>query len=262
VSSGTVSFEITGTTVANAAVQMVFNPSLGAWTGFYTLLHSDGTATQTVRATATDTTGNSGSGTHSIGIEAPPLTLQPLEAKITFDPQTKDLAVKAVCNAGCVSPVIVAFTTSSSGGGGEDNEGDHIGSRGENSHDENQGTTRTYSLSDSTGHTVKLQISIENDGSELRARLLSIQYGNSAPITAAENELQFEFNKNLNQQISVEDVVSAEAHFNAERNVTTIHTETGGEDDHETEITNSGLWLLELTISNGSLNADFFQAQS
>ena len=69
VSSGTVSFRITGTSVATTPVTMAFSGSLNAWTGSYTLLQTDQIGTQTVTATATDPSGNTGSGAHTIGVE-------------------------------------------------------------------------------------------------------------------------------------------------------------------------------------------------
>ena len=60
---------MTGTSVATTPVTMAFSGSLNAWTGSYTLLQTDQIGTQTVTVTATDPSGNIGSGTHTIGVE-------------------------------------------------------------------------------------------------------------------------------------------------------------------------------------------------
>ena len=260
VSSGSVSSKITGTSIANSPVTMAFSTSLNAWVGSYTLLQTDQTGNQIVTVSATDASGNSGSRTHIIGIEVPVTAPQPLEAKITFDPQTQDITVKAVCNPGCISPATVGVTSTASHNNGK---GDDKGNNG-------AGILRTYTIADSAGHTLLLQLSVKSEGHELKARLLSIQYGNSTPITPSDNEVAFEFSqskhgmKNVEQSINVNHAVNAQAHFNGKKDITKIHIETHSEDDHNDHrpnLTMSGLWLLELVTSNGSLNVVFFQVQ-
>lgn len=272
VSSGTVNFEITGTSIAGTPVAMAFSSSLHAWVGSYTLLQTDSTGSQIVSVSALDPSGNRGSGTHTIGIEVPVTSLQPLEAKITFNPQTHDLAVEAVCNTGCVSPTTVSFTSTANTahhdhGGGDDDRDDGHG----------DGTLRTYTLSDSAGHTLVLEILVFAEGQGVKAQLVSIQYGNSAPISVPDNEISFgashggEGNHdwkdgghgNLQQSISINDVVSARAHFDAKNDVTHIQIETQNRSDNNEAGQNlklNGFWLLDLVTSNGSLSVDYFQA--
>lgn len=261
VSSATVNFEITGTSVANSPVSMTFSASLHAWVGSYSILQTDGTGNQVISVSATDTTGHGGFGTHVMGIEAPaPVSaLQPLEATITFDPQAHELVVKAVCNLGCTGPTTVTVTSAPQQNQGEgDDEGDD---------DHGNGVQRSYTVADSAGHVLVLQILVKIEGNELKAHLESIQYGSSAPIHVHDNEISFEFPQsgNLEQRISVSDLVNTEAHFDARNDMTSIHSGTQGGDDNEDDegqnvTPKNGLWLLSLVTSNGSLSVNFFQA--
>jgi hypothetical protein len=267
VSSGAASFKITGTSVANSPVSLTFSASLQAWVGSYTLLQTDGTGNQAVSVTASDSSGNHGTGTHTIGIEVPVPAPQPLEAKIAFDPQTKDIAVKAVCNLGCVAPTSVSVTSST-----QQNHGGH--SDDEDDDNNGDGVLRTYTITDSGGHTLVLKVLVKTEGHELKAQLLSIQYGSSAPINLPHNELTFQFSsgrngaRHLEQSIDVKDVVNAQANFDSRKNVTHIHIETqnGDEGDNNNDnndngqsINLNGLWLLDLETSNGSPGVNYFQ---
>ncbi len=271
VPAGTVSFRITGTSVANSPIFMTFSGLLNAWTGSYTLLQADQTGGQVVSVSALDGVGNTGSGTHTIGIEVPVPAGQPLEARITFNLQTQDIAVIAVCNSGCLSPTTVTVTSTSQNEGGDG--GHHHGDDDDEGEGGNGGgVLRTYVISDSAGHTLTLQVSVKAHGHEVKAQLRSIQYGNSAPITPPDNKVAFESSqseggsaKSLQQSISVHGVGTTTAHFNAHKNTTTIQIDGESEDDDDeggrsSSMTMTGLWLLELNTSNGSLGVSFFQA--
>jgi hypothetical protein len=260
VSGGTVNFEITGTTIAGSPLAMTFSVSVHAWVGSYTLLQTDQNGNQLVNVGASDQNGNSGAGTHAIGVGVPVTAQQPLEAKITFDPQTGDLAVKAVCNAGCVVPTTVSVTNTAHQGQGEDDEGN----------DQNgDGGLRIYKVADSGGHSLTLNIQVKIEGHQLKAHLVSIQYGQSAPIAAPDNEMTFGLSKHddegaggAKQSISVNELVNAEARFDPAKDLTTIHIESqvGDEGDDGQTLTLNGLWLLDLVTSNGSLSFGYFQA--
>ncbi len=266
VSSGTVSLKITGTSIAGSPVPLSFSAPLTAWTGSHTLLQTDQTGTQTVGVTAVDGIGNSGSGTHTIGVEVPVSAAQPLEARISFDPQAKDIIVTAVCNAGCLSPTTVTLTNTSPQNEGDEGEGHHHGD--DEGEGDNGGVLRTYQIADSAGHTLTLQVLVQIEGHHVEAQLISFQYGSSAPVTPPENTISFSFSKNkdgsvknLTENIQVEDSVNAHARFNAHKNTTTI--QFGGEDDDDdggSSSTMNGLWLLGLFTSNGSLNVNFFHS--
>ncbi len=273
VSAGTASFRISGTSVAGSPVFMTFSGLLNAWTGSYTLLQTDETGAQVVSVSALDGAGNTGSGTHTIGIEVPVPAGQPLEARITFNPQTQDISVIAVCNSGCLSPTTVSVTSVSQ------NEGGDGGHHHEGGDDEGEGgnggvVQRTYVISDSAGHTLTLLVSVQVDGHQVKAQLRSIQYGNSAPTTPPDNKVAFESSQNdegdegsatsLQQSITVHGVGTTTAHYDGHRNTTTIQVGGESEDDDEgrrnSSMTITGLWLLELNTSNGSLGVSFFQA--
>jgi hypothetical protein len=112
VTSGAVSFELTGSSIASTPVTMTFSTSLDAWTGSYTVLQSDHNGSQVLAVSASDSHGNAGSGTQTVGINVPVTTTQGLEASITFDPTTHGIVVNAVCGSGCVAPTSVTLTNS------------------------------------------------------------------------------------------------------------------------------------------------------
>lgn len=94
VTTGTATFELTGSSIASAPVTMAYDPSLGAWTGSYTVLQSDQAGNQVLTVSASDGRGNAGSGTQTVGVNSPVTTsAQGLEASITFDPATHDIVV-------------------------------------------------------------------------------------------------------------------------------------------------------------------------
>ena len=261
VSSGSVSFTITGTSVTTTPVVMTFRNSVNAWIGSYTLLATDQVGIQVVTVMASNAAGNAGSGTHSIGVQVPaPTTTQPLEAAVTFNPSTQDLQVNAVCNPGCVGPTTVTQTSTTTAHG----EGHGENRRG------GDATIRTYTISDSAGHTLTLTVRLKHHGHELKAKVMSVQYGNSAPIRLPHNKLSFEYSlskegslKTLEQKLHADDT-KLQADFSANKGVTTITVKThdSGDDDDGggNKITKSGLWLLEIVTANGGLNGNFFQS--
>ena len=267
VSAGTVGAKISGTSISSSAQGMTFSNSLNAWTTSYILLQTDQTGNQLVTVTAADANANTGSGTHGIGVEVPSTGQQALEASITFDPKTQDIVVNAVCNAGCVSPTTVTVSTETvSTSDGHQHNNDKEGHGGED--DNGTGGLRNYTITDSAGHALKLQIQVQSQDNKLKARLLSLQYGNSAPITPSDNKITFKLSavesgdvKSLKQSIDVQDIVQAKAIFDANNNHTTIRIETDNSDDDNggTKVTNSGLWLLELVTTNGALSVSYFQ---
>jgi len=118
-----------------------------------------------------------------------------------------------------------------------------------------------------------LQVFVQIEGHHVKAQLVSFQYGNSAPVTPPENKIIFNSSKNkdgrvknLTENVRVKDSVNAHAHFNEKKNTTTIRLGGGddgdddGDDDGGNSLTMSGLWLLGLFTSNGSLNVNFFQS--
>jgi hypothetical protein len=265
VGAGNALATISGTSLANSPRPLTFSSSLNGWVGSYTILGTDATGTQVVTVTAADSFSNSGSGTHSIGINAVVAGQQPLEAVITYDPQHHDIAVLAACNPGCVGPTTVSLSTTQTNGHGH---GDH-----EDDDDRGGGVLRTYTVADSAGHTVTIKMTFKNDGSNINAQLLTLQYGTSAPIQLRHASLSFstasgddEDGRSLDQSVSTGDSTRATAHFDANTDTTTITL--GSQDSHGDDegdgnsFTKSGMWLLELATSGGSLNIGYFQSSS
>jgi hypothetical protein len=284
VPAGTVTFTIGGTGIASAPMAMTFSNSLNAWVGSYTLVQSDQAGTQAVTVAASDGNGNSGSGTQSISIAPAINPQQPLEAAITFNPTNQDVQVNAICNPGCVGPTSVTMTNTlqatSSGHGNGHSDGHGKGSHGDGGgHGKGALSVRTYVIADSAGHSITLLVGVKNDGHEVKARVLSIQYGGSAPVTSfakLHNRLSFQYSvakdgslKTLEESAHAYGTAHVQAHFSADKGATTITTwpqgshvgDNGDNGDNGSSITKSGLWLLELVTSNGALSVSYFQSQ-
>jgi len=286
VSTGTVTFVISGTGIASSPVAMTFSSSLNAWVGSYTIVQSDQAGTQAVTVTASDGNGNSGSGTRSIVITPVVTSQQPLEAAITFNPANQDIQVNAICNPGCVGPTTVTMkglgqATSSQlghadGQGNGQGNGQGQGKGDDDGHGKGHASgglsLRTYVIADSAGHSLTLLVGVKNNGHEVKARVLSIQYGSSAPIASFKklhNLLAFQYSlakdgslKTLEESAHAYGTAHAQAHYSADNGTTTItlgpHGSQGS--DNGNSFTKSGLWLLELVTSNGALNVSYFQS--
>ena len=75
VSSGAVSFTITGTTIFSTSMPMTYVLPMNAWTGSYTFQPTDQQGAQTVTVSAADSKGNTGTGTSQITIGAQGLSV-------------------------------------------------------------------------------------------------------------------------------------------------------------------------------------------
>lgn len=262
VTSGTVTFEISGTSIASSPIAMTYDASIGAWVGSYTILASDQAGTQTVTATASDGNGNSGSGTQSMVISSvTPPTSQPLEAEITLNPMTHEIQVDAVCNtsAGCTAPATVT-NPSSTYAGYRGGIADYRHGRGYGNGNYYGRELVTYVIKDSAGHSLVLKLSV-NRGEQVGASVLSIQYGSAAPVRAGQNSISFELSPSGHASlVSLVERASADgttyrAHFDAKNDITTITTAGS-------TTTEPGLWLLELATSYGTLSVTSFEAQA
>jgi hypothetical protein len=284
-SAGTATFVVAGTSINSTPTALVYNSTLNAWTGSYTVLQSDQSGNQVLTTTATDFMANSGSGSTTITIGVTTASPTPLEAGITFNPTTHDIQVNAICGTGCVAPTTVTQTSTSPASASQNDEGhgdgDGHGQGQGHDHGQQQGEdnggylNRTYTISDSGGHIVTLIMQVQNHGNELKATIVSIRYGNVSPVTPTDSRLDFQYSladnggiNTLDESIGVGDT-TGHAHFDAKAGATTITIGSGGDggeggDDEgeggQNTVTNNGLWLLELTTSNGALVLSYFQA--
>jgi hypothetical protein len=287
ITAGTATFVITGTTINATPMALTFSSSLNAWAGSYTVLQSDQRGNQALTTTAIDFTGNSGSGSAALTIGVTTTSPTPLEAGITFNPTTHDIQVNAICGAGCVAPTTVTQTSTAPASASQNDEGHGDGDGHGNGHghghqedgDNGGYVNRTYTIADSGGHVVTLIMQVKNNGRELKASIVSVQYGNASPVTPTDSRLDFRYSLADNGSINTLDEnitggnVTGHAHYDAKKGVTKITIGSGGtgggegDDDQGDEgdggqntITNSGLWLLELTTSNGVLGLSYFQS--
>jgi hypothetical protein len=289
VTAGAATFVITGTSISATPMTLAYSSTLNAWTGSYTVLQSDQSGNQALTTTATDFTSNAGSGSATVTIGVTTTSPTPLEAAITFNTTTHDIQVNAICGAGCVAPTTVTQTSTAPASASQNDEGHGDGDGHGNGHGHGHGhqgdddsggyVNRTYTIADSGGHVVKLTMQVQNSGHELKATIVSVQYGNASPVTPAGSKLGFQYSLADNGSINTLDEnvtggnVTGHAHYDAKKGVTTITIGSGGtgggegDDDQGDEgdggqntITNSGLWLLELTTSGGNLGLSYFQS--
>jgi hypothetical protein len=289
--AGTATFVITGTSISATPMALAYSSTLNAWKGSYTVLQSDQSGNQALTTTATDFTGNTGSGSTTVMIGVTTTSPTPLEAGITFNPTTHDIQVNAICGAGCVAPTTVTQTSTAPASASQNDEGHGDGDGHGNGHGNGHGhghqedddngdhLNRTYTIADSGGHVVALIIQVQNHGNELKATIVSIQYGNASPVTPTDNRLDFQYSLAKDGSINTleENVgggsATGHAHYDAKHGVTTITIGSGGDgggegDDDEGDdgdrgqntFTNNGLWLLELTTSDGALGLSYFQS--
>jgi hypothetical protein len=285
VTAGAVSFELTGSSIASVPVSMTYDPSLGAWTGTYTVLSTDQTGNQVVTVAASDLHGNSGTGTLTVGIATPVTTTgQGLEASITFDPATDGIVVTADCGSGCVAPTSVTVTNATQGNGQGHGHGWagiftgafwNDGGRGCGHGRCGRGHVRegapygerVYTISDSAGHTLTLTVSVRDDGHQVVADVLGIQYGSGPTIHPARDQLDFQYSQAKGgslqslQETALANATVGLAHYSERSGNTTIAIgswERGG--SGRVAVTESGLWLLELTTSNGALTVGYVES--
>jgi hypothetical protein len=275
VAAGAASFELSGSSIASVPVSMTYSPSLGAWIGSYTVLSTDQTGNQVITVAANDLQGNSGSGTVTVGIATPVTTTsQGLEASITFNPATDGIIVTADCGSGCVAPTTVTVTNTTQGHGqGHGWAGLAIspwdgGGRGCGHGRCGRGHIRVgaplgervYTISDSAGHTLTLTVSVRDEGQQVVADILGIQYGSGPTTHPAHDELDFQYSQAKGgslqslQETALANATVGLAHYSERTGNTTITIgswQRGGND--QVTVTESGLWLLELTTSNGAL---------
>lgn len=118
VTSGGVSFTITGTTIFSTSMPMTYSLTAAAWTGAYTVLSTDQTGAQTVTVTASDGHGNTGTGSQgiSIGVQALTVSITSPSAGSTFN-RGEGVTITASASASGVPATSATVTADSPSGG-------------------------------------------------------------------------------------------------------------------------------------------------
>jgi hypothetical protein len=252
------------------------NQGSGTYAALYTILSTDPAGTWAITVQASQG-GLSGSSEVAVTIGTVPPTSQALEAIITLNPSTHNIEVSAVCNttAGCVGPTSITNSSTSTHGGHGDGDGvgdadDHDQGQGsgqgngrgsgqghgQGGNDQGQGhrmggaTLFTFVIKDTAGHSLTLNVSVVSAGGLVTARVRGIQYGDAAPVEPAANRISFAFapGGNLDERARADGSKYSDL-FNARNDTTMVTTGSGTS-------TESGLWLLELVTSNGSLSVN------
>ena len=164
----------------------------------------------------------------------------PPEARIEFDPATRDLAVFGM-DAGSGTIAAAVVPTVGAGPGRE---------------------RRTYRVLDNAGNALEIVMSVERDGHEVHARVVALRYNGAESQTAAHNDLAFEWAlgadsmlRSLEQRVATgvgPDRQEIQARFDARTDATeiTVKGRVG-----EQRISRPGLALIQLDTDRGSLIA-------
>jgi pectin methylesterase-like acyl-CoA thioesterase len=220
------------------------------WASGPVTLTNDG-AGQVVTGTATDRAGNATTVSLTLSIDktAP-------EAFLQFDPATKTVQLfghdtLSGVTPGVVVPLPMTPATGSNANGNNDNDdGDGHAQR------------RTYHVLDLAGNALTLVLSIKQEGHEVKAQIVSLQYNTDPVIDAAQNSQSYNWEtarngtlKALEQTLVVysgRTKQEVEAHFKAEKNQTVIEEKSPG-----LSVTRPGLVLLRLASDQGRLVIEY-----
>jgi cell wall-associated NlpC family hydrolase len=210
---------------------------------------------QIVNGSATDMAGNSATGSVTISIDK-----TPPEVFTQFDPQTKDIVLFGRDSLSGVTPDPVLPVSLVPLGQG-DNDGDDMGCLDS---DDMHKELRTYQVLDLAGNPVTLVEKVKRKGRLLRAKFISIQYGNGPVTTLPRNRESFDWTlakdgtlRELDQEFRIApnwDVSRVEADFDAATNQTIVIQQVP---KPKSKVVKPGLDLLHLATSGGALSIEF-----
>lgn len=213
-------------------------------------------AGQVVNGSATDLAGNLAAGSVAINLDK-----TPPEVFSQFDPATKDVVLFGRDSLSGVAPGPIRPVSVVSLGRQKDDDGDDMGCP---DGDDVRKELRTYRILDLAGNPVTLVEKVKRRGYLLRAKFISIQYGNSAAVALPRNRESFDWDfardgslKELQQEFRIApnwDGSRVEADFDARSNTTTIVKELP---KPKTKIVAPGLDLLRMATAAGKLSIEF-----
>jgi hypothetical protein len=221
-------------------------------------------ADQTVTGSITDKAGNSASATRKVNIDK-----TPPEAANQFNPAALDLAVTGKDGGSGVASVALVSSVPVKWGGDDDDDDDDKKGKGKGDDDDDgKAELRTYRVTDKAGNSLTVVEKVKKAGHEIKAIIVSLQYGSGAVITPPKNKKDFEWAlnkdgslKELEQELEVgkgKDKQEVEAQFDAKNNETTIKVkEKGKDDDDGKKVVKPGLVLLRLATDKGKLLIEF-----
>ncbi len=213
-------------------------------------------ARQRVIGSATDLAGNFTSGSVSVSLDK-----TPPEVFNQFDPATKDIVLFGRDSLSGVAPGPIQPVSVVSLGRSRDDDGDDIGCPDGN--DVRQ-ELRTYRVLDRAGNSIVLVEKVKGRGQLLRAKFVSIQYGQARAIVLPKNRESFDWDvtrdgklKELEQEFRIApnwDGSRVEADFDARTNQTVIVKEVPRP---KTKLVKPGLELLRMATAAGKLSVEF-----
>lgn len=172
-----------------------------------------------------------------------------LEAAIKFDPDKKDIKVYNISDGSEADYIVVP----------PKKEKDKNGNENDEQKDNEQGwVLRKYQIKDCSDDSLSIVLKYKNEGRELKAAIVSLQYNNDTVINARENKMAFEYSlekngglKELTQNISAKNKFDIGAKYNASKDQTAISIKLAGK--REKKEIKIGMTILEMVISNGTL---------
>jgi len=239
-------------------------------------------AAQPVTGTATDLAGNLSSMTVLLSIDktAP-------EAYNQFDAVTKTLQVfgrdaLSGVPSGPVTKSCLATTWGSDDGDNDQHAATADGNGGDH-HDDPNAQLCNYTITDLAGNKLvlieklKQQTGDDDQGRELKVRVISTQYNNGSAVTAPFNQQDFQWSLNKNGSLKSFDQTivvgqsknrhQVDAKFDPKKNQTTIQVQdnsqngNGGDqskDDKDKKTVMPGLDLLRMVTHAGLLDIEFY----
>jgi hypothetical protein len=223
-------------------------------------------STATVPITAEGVTMLSYFATDQAGTQEQPKMLvvridtTPPEAFAQFDPTKQDLLVfgkdaGSGVPAGPIAPSSVAPSSWSPGDDGADAKPDG---------NDHSAELRTYPITDLAGNTTTLVLKVQGPGphgDQLKARLVSIQYGSTPAVTFALNSEEFHWDlakdgtlAKLDQQVRIgtgPEQQAIDAHFEARQGYTELRVKSP---PPQRVLRKPGLDLLQIVTAKGQLS--------
>lgn len=187
-----------------------------------------------------------------------------LEASVKFDPVKKDIKVYNTQDGSEVDYIILPSKNNKDNKDNNDKDNKDAKHKNDNDDDDDndddeQGwELRKYQIEDCIDNSLSIIIKHKDEGHELKAEIVSLQYGAEPIIKARENSIDAEYSlekngiiKELEQNISAKNRFDIDTKYNAAKNQTSISEKLAGR--REKKQIKSGMIIPEMLITNGTL---------
>ncbi|MDP3057760.1 MAG: NosD domain-containing protein [bacterium] len=248
-SSGAVKISFTATDNLSGIAKTVYNLDGKGWVIYANEFNVSSAGNHSLTFKSYDNAGNiENVQTRSFTIEN-----SLLEAAIKFDPDKKDLKVHNIKDGSEANYTILPSK--------KEND-DEKGNKQKNSDDEKGWILRKYQVKNCSNNLLSVILKYKNEGKELKAEIVSLQYDDKPVINARENKIAVQYSldkssnpKELVQNISAKNRFDIGAKYDAKKGQTAISVKLAG--IKEKKEIKSGMVILEMVISNGTLKYQY-----